>query len=72
MALIKRLLEKYYPHLVHYEFFIKICIDLLFLIVFILFTVRIIPAYFEVCPNQTNQLIHNYSTIFNYVANATG
>lgn len=63
MGIVMIVLEKYYPHLVKYEFFIKMCIDLVFILVFILFTVSVVPAYYEVCPNQTSQAMYNYSTI---------
>jgi hypothetical protein len=64
MGLVKKILEKYYPHLQHYEFFIKLWIDLIFLLVLVLLMIRANPQIIEYCP-PINASFSNYSFILN-------
>jgi len=63
MGIIKKVLVKYYPHLLHWEFFIRLIVDLIFLIGFLVLILKATPMLVSYCPANL--------TIQNFLANGT-
>lgn len=59
MGIIKIVLVKYYPHLLHWEFFIRLIVDLIFLIGFLVLILKATPIFVPYCP--INMALQNFA-----------